>query len=198
MHSRFTFNNEILAGILLLVAALSRILPHPPNFAPITAMAVFAGWTYPSYGSALASVLLTMFASDLALGLIHWDWGYTFHGMLPVIYGTFALIIAISRSVARRKQSLRWATPTLLAGSAIFFVVTNFFVWLLGTMYPKSWEGLVTCFVMAIPFYHSNGLAPFELVRNAFVGDVFYGTVLFGGYALGIRLRMRWLLARSQ
>ncbi len=180
---------ERFSGVLLFLAAMSRALPHPPNFAPITAMAVFAGWTYTSYRTALLSVLLTMVASDLALALVHWDWGYLFHEMLPIVYGTFALIIMLSRAIANRTHRLRWSIPTLLLGSAVFFVVTNFFVWALSGMYPKSWDGLALCFAMAIPFYHTNGLAPFELVRNALIGDVLYGTLLFGCYALYVQLR---------
>lgn len=173
-----------IAGILLFLAAMSRLIPHPPNFAPMTAMAVFAGWTFPSVGSAALTICATMLTSDIGLSLLHNDWGYLFHGMLPIVYGTFVLIMLIARRFAIARQSFLRGVVSVLAGSAIFFVVTNFFVWLLGTMYPHSLEGLMTCYMMALPFYHSNGLAPFELVRNAVVGDVVYATILFGFYRI--------------
>ncbi|GIV52326.1 MAG: hypothetical protein KatS3mg038_2847 [Candidatus Kapaibacterium sp.] len=179
VHKRFP---ETVAGILLFVAAASRILPHPPNFAPITAMAVFAGWIAPSYWAALSLVTATMLASDVGLALLHGDWGYLFHGMLPVIYGTFAIIIVISRLVGKRRRSFGAVAAVLVGSSLLFFVVTNFFVWLLGSMYPHTLEGLAMCYAMAVPFYHVNGLAPFELVRNALGGDILYALCLFGAY----------------
>ncbi|MCS7000094.1 MAG: hypothetical protein NZ481_04370 [Candidatus Kapabacteria bacterium] len=168
-----------IAGVLLFAAAMSRLIPHPPNFAPVTAMAVFAGWTFPSFGSGVITVLGTMLVSDTALALVHNDWGYLFHSMLPVVYGTFVLIITISRIVASVRRSFIRGIGSLLLGSTIFFVVTNFFVWALGTFYPHTWEGLLTCYAMAVPFYHTNGLAPFELVRNALAADLLYGGMLF-------------------
>ncbi|GIV54199.1 MAG: hypothetical protein KatS3mg039_0717 [Candidatus Kapaibacterium sp.] len=197
-QSKPEFSIERLSGVLLFVAAMSRLLPHPPNLAPITAMAVFSGWVFPSYRSAVVSVVTTMLASDLALALFHWDWGYIFHGMLPIVYGTFALIIALARVVSQRSDRWGWSLPTLLASSAIFFVITNFFVWALGSMYPKTWEGLATCYAMAVPFYHVNGLAPFELVRNALLGDVLYGGFLLGGYVIARRYFDRFATAPAR
>lgn len=175
--SRDTFLNRV-AGGLIIVAALSRLLPHPPNFAPITAMAVFSGWMFPSYREGLVVVLASMLISDIGLALVNAEWSYLLHSMLPVIYGTFAVIIALARWLAIRRTFIR-GVLSLAAGSAIFFIVTNFFVWLLGSMYPLTFEGLLTCYAMAVPFYHVNGLAPFELIQNAFIGDVFYGVLLF-------------------
>lgn len=185
MHAAMNISSTIrtpssIAGALLFVAAMSRLLPHPPNFAPMTAMAVFAGWAFPSVGSAALTICATMLASDVGLSLLHNDWGYLFHGMLPVVYGTFILIMLIARRLAARRWTLLRGVSSVLAGSAIFFVLTNFFVWLLGTMYPHTLDGLVTCYLMALPFYHTNGLAPFELLRNALLGDVVYATILFG------------------
>jgi hypothetical protein len=178
-----------IAGVLLFLAAASRLLPHPPNFAPITAMAVYAGWVFPSYLGAVLTVCATMVASDIGLSLLFGDWGYLMHGMLPVVYASFAMIIALTRLVARHRRSAVSIFGSLVAGSAVFFVTTNFFVWALGSMYPHTLSGLLTCFTMAIPFYHTNGLAPFELVRNALVGDLLYGCLLFGFDALSKYVR---------
>lgn len=177
---------ETLAGILLFAAAASRVLPHPPNFAPITAMAFFAGWIFPSYWTSLGLVSATMLASDIGLALLHGNWSYLFHGLLPVIYSTFALIIALSRFAGMRRRTVGFGAAVLIGSSVLFFVVTNFFVWLLGSMYPHTLEGLAMCFAMAVPFYHVNGLAPFELVRNALYGDVVYALCLFGAYRIAM------------
>ncbi len=177
------------AGILLFCAAASRVLPHPPNFAPMTAMAVFAGWVFPRYWSAIVAVAATMLISDIGLALLRDDWGYLFHGMLPIIYGTFAIITALSRSITRRRRSFGGVLLALVSGSLLFFVVSNFFVWALGTMYPHTLDGLATCYAMAIPFYHVNGLAPFELVRNAIAGDLVYTCAIWGAYFI---VNRRW------
>lgn len=177
------------AGVLLFLAAASRVLPHPPNFAPITAMAVFAGWVFPRYWLAVAAVTATMFISDVGLALLHDNWGYLIHGMLPIVYGTFAIMIALSRTIARQRRSYSGVLVALVSSSLLFFVVTNFFVWAFGTMYPHTLDGLATCYAMAIPFYHVNGLAPFELLRNAIAGDLVYTCVIWGAYFV---VNRRW------
>lgn len=174
------------------MAALSRVVPHPPNFAPITAMAVFSGWYFLTYGSALLVVIASMVASDVALAMLHGDWSYLFHTTLPAIYVSFALIIALSRWIARQRRDGKAAVVALVGGSTVFFVLSNFAVWAFGTLYPHTLEGLATCYLMAVPFYHINGLAPFELVRNMVVGDLFYGTLLFGLGTLVERVSMTY------
>ncbi|MCX7930710.1 MAG: hypothetical protein N2663_08345 [Chlorobi bacterium] len=146
-------------------------------------MAVFAGWTYSSLPLSIALVLSTMLTSDIALALINNEAGYLFHGMLPVVYGTFVFIVGISRYIAKHRRSVVRIIGSLLLGSTVFFVVTNFFVWLLSSMYPRTLDGLMMCYAMAVPFYHVNGLEPFSLVRNALLGDGLYGALLFGLYA---------------
>jgi hypothetical protein len=155
---RFT----VLAGMILAAAAF-RILPHPPNFSPIAAIALFGGAQFASKRAAFLVPLAAMFLADLVLGL---------HSFIPVIYGCFALIVCLGFWL-RRKQSPGRIVVAALVGSLLFFAITNFGVWAGTGMYPKTIAGLTECFVAALPFF-----------QNTLTGDLFFNTVLFGGLAL--------------
>jgi hypothetical protein len=152
----------VLAGMIL-AAAASRLIPHPPNFAPIGAMALFGGACFAQKRWAFVVPLAAMFLGDLVLGL---------HRLMPVVYGSFAMIVCLGFRLRRRRTVVPIAGAAL-ASSVLFFVLTNFGVWALGSWYPKTLGGLVACYVAAIPFFH-----------NTLLGDAVYSTVLFGGLAL--------------
>src|SRR5213593_4904638 len=134
----------LFAGILL--AAASRLLPHPPNVAPVAAMALFAGAQFSHLAAACAVPLAAMVLSDVLLG---------FHSTMPFVYGSFLLIVLVGTQVRRRKTSLPVVMATL-ASSVLFFVITNFGVWVTGTLYPKTWAGLTTAYVAALPFFRNR------------------------------------------
>ena len=162
-------------AVLILLAALFRLLPHPPNFAPITAMAVFGAVRYLDRCAAVLAPLLALLLSDLArealfrYGLAE-QWGL-YSGMWTV-YGTTALVAVLGR-IARGTRSPETIAAVTVGGSCLFFVLTNFACWAEGSFYPHTAEGLAACFAAAIPFF-----------RNALLGDAFYATVLFGAWAL--------------
>lgn len=169
-----TIRTIVLCGLIVL-AAMTRLLPHPPNFAPITAMAVFGAIRYGSRRTAVIAPLLALLLSDLARELLYrqglsQQWGL-YRGMW-VVYGTTALIVVMGR-LANGTRSPTIIAATTLVGSCVFFLVTNFAVWADGTLYPSTAEGLATCYTAAIPFF-----------RNALLGDFTYAGVLFGGWAL--------------
>jgi hypothetical protein len=163
-----------LAGLIVL-AALTRLLPHPPNFAPITAMAVFGAIRFGSGRAAVVAPLLALLLSDLVREVLYryglaQQWGL-YEGMW-VVYGTTALIALMCRLARGTQSPIRIATATL-AGSCVFYVVTNFAVWAGSSLYPATAEGLAACYVAAVPFF-----------RNALLGDVAYAAILFGAWAL--------------
>jgi hypothetical protein len=169
-----TTRSLALAGLIVL-AALTRLLPHPPSFAPITAMAVFGAICYRSQLAALLTPLLALLLSDLVREVLYRngmseEWGI-YQGMW-VTYGTTALIALLARLAHGTRSPAIIATATL-AGSCVFFVVTNFAVWAGQSLYPHTAEGLATCYAAAIPFF-----------RNALLGDVTYAALLFGAWAL--------------
>lgn len=165
----------VIAGMVLL-AALARLLPHPPNFAPVESMALFAGALFLDRRLALLVPLLAMLVSDIGLELLMGT-GYGFHRLLPVVYALIALTVVMG-FVLRNRVSTLSVTVASIASALIFFVVTNFAVWWGSSFYPQTFEGLVACYVAALPF-----------LKNAVAGALFYSLILFGGYAL---MRRRW------
>lgn len=171
MRSLLSPRLAALCGLILL-AAFSRLIPHPPNFAPIGAIALFGGASFADRRIAFVVPLVAMFLSDLALGILSGDLSLGVHRLIPVVYGSFALIVCLGFWL-RKRRTLVPIAGAVLASSLVFFVLTNFGVWALGSSYPKTWEGLTACYVAGIPFF-----------RNTLLGDAVYNTVLFGGIAL--------------
>jgi len=160
-----TANHSRLVALLsaVLVAAALRLVPHPPNFTPIGAMALFGGAYLGRRALAFAAPLGALLLSDLVLGF--------YHGMATV-YFSVALIVMIGMVALSRVSPIRVGLAAL-ASSVLFFVVTNFGMWVFSGFYPRSLAGLEACYVAAIPFF-----------QNTVAGDLFYATLLFGGFKL--------------
>jgi Family of unknown function (DUF6580) len=153
--------NFIVAVLLILFAAFSRLIPHPANFTPIAAIALFSGvYLDKKYFIIIPSA--AMLLSDIFLG---------FHSTMIWVYGSFA-IIALLGLWLKSHKNVGYIFGTTLVSSVIFFIVTNFGVWLSG-YYGYSFSGFAECYIMAIPFF-----------RNSVAGDLFYVTALFGIYEL--------------
>jgi len=156
---------------LVLVAAGTRLVPHPPNVTPVAAMALLGGATFVDRRAALGIPLGAMLLSDIGLALLRYDPSLVFTPMLLVIYGCFAVIVCLGFILRGRRRSL--GALVTLAASVLFFVVTNLGVWALGDLYPRTAAGLGACFVAAIPFF-----------RNTLGGDAVSAFVLFGALAM--------------
>ncbi|MGH9744108.1 MAG: DUF6580 family putative transport protein [Candidatus Acidiferrum sp.] len=153
-------------AMIALVAAL-RVAPHPWNFTPVGAMAIFAGASIRDRRLAFLVPLLALFAGDIFIG---------FHKLMPVVYASFLVSVAIGLWLRNRRSVARIAAATLV-GSIQFFLITNFAVWAFGFSYPGSGAGLIACYAAGVPFFW-----------NTLAGDVVYATLLFGGFALAERL----------
>jgi hypothetical protein len=155
---------RLVAVISIIVgAAASRLIPHPPNMASIAAVALFGGAYLSRKWLAFAVPLAALFLSDWILG---------FYSHMEIVYGSFALVVCIGLLLRRRRTPFSIAGAAL-ASSILFFLITNFGVWFFGSLYPKNAAGLLACYVAAIPFF-----------QNTIIGDALYTTVLFGGFAL--------------
>ena len=155
-----------ITGIVILTAA-PRILPHPMNFAPIGAMALFGGAYFSSKRSAVAVPLLSLAAGDLFTG---------FHVLIPWVYASFLVSVAIGFWLRREKSAARIGAA-VFAGAVQFFLITNFALWAssIGS-YPKTAAGLVQCYTAGLPLF-----------GNTLAGDAFYTALLFGGMAMAER-----------
>jgi hypothetical protein len=152
---------------VILAAALSRLLPHPVNFTPLAAIAL-AGGVYLDKRFALIVPLAALLISDLCIG---------FHNTILFVYGSFILTGLMGVWLKTHKKPLP-VIGTALLSSTLFFVITNFGVWLTGGgwSYPKTWQGLLACYALAIPFF-----------QNTLAGDLVYTAVLFGVFELSLR-----------
>lgn len=148
---------------MVVAAAAMRLLPHPANFTPIGALALFAGAQFDDKRWAFVIPLAAMLLSDILLG---------FHGQMPVTYGAFAVIVVMGFSLKERTTALR-VTGASFGAATFFFIVSNLAVWASSGLYPMTVQGLVACYVAAIPFFH-----------NWLAGTLFYAALLFGGFAL--------------
>lgn len=159
-----------LLSTIIVLAALSRLLPHPPNFAPITAIALFAGTQVSQRALAMLIPLAAMFISDVAL---EFTTGWGFHSEVWVVYLTFMLITSFGFYL-RSHKSLKNITLITFTSSLTFFLITNFAIWALGSgaFYPHTPGGLIACYIAALPFF-----------GNTILGDCFYSALLFGGFA---------------
>lgn len=163
------FYRTLLVLVIILIAAALRIAPHPWNFTPIGAMALFSGALVRDRRLAFAFPLLALFAGDLFVGFYK-------SGLLLMVYASFLLSVLIGRWLQNRRTAARITLATLL-GAIQFFLVTNFAVWqFLGT-YPHTASGLLSCYVAGIPFFW-----------NTLAGDALYALVFFGGFAFAERM----------
>lgn len=150
----------------ILAAALPRLLPHPPNFTPVIAIALFAGAYFRGSKWAWMLPISVMIVSDIGLWWLH---GYEFFTLMRlVIYLCLMAIVGIGIPVGT-KINIHRVVGGSLAGAVLFFIVTNFAVWLGGRLYPMTWEGLLACYIAAIPFF-----------RNTLLSALFYSAVMFG------------------
>lgn len=141
---------------LILMGAMARLIPHPPNFTPTGALAFFAGNKILNRWLALGVPLTVLALSDLLLG---------WHDTLLFVYVSFLITVVLGQKFG---SSVRGKALGLLASSAIFFVVSNFGVWLTSSMYPKTASGLGLCYIAALPFFRN------ELAANFIYGFAFF------------------------
>lgn len=170
--------------LIVLTAAAARLLPHPPNVTPLAAIALFGGAYFSNRWAAFVVPMLALALSNLALG-IYWSWSFmAWQPHLWVQYLSFALVVSLGFLLRGRVNAWRVFCVTL-ASSVTFFVVTNLGEWAFQAWYPKTWDGLVTCFVAAIPFF-----------RNSLLGDFGFAVLLFGGWWL-LENRFEFLRLRA-
>ncbi len=150
----------ILTGMIF-IAAFVRLIPHPPNFAPVAAMALFGGAYFSKRWAAFLIPLAAMFLTDLILG---------FHSTMWAVYLSFVIIVGVGMLMIKQKKVSNIFLASVSA-SVMFFVITNFAVWAAGIYYPKDLSGLAASYTAAIPFFHYTLL-----------GDLFFVTLMFGSY----------------
>ena len=173
----------VLAGIIVL-AAISRLIPHPPNFTPIAAMALFGGAYFSKRSYAFIVPLIAMLISDMLImrfvyAHISTIPEYFISSATISVYISFALIVLIGMMLRNNVRPLP-IIGAALSSSVLFFLITNFAVWSGSTYYPQNLPGLIACYGAAIPFYRGEIFGSFFL--NTVMGDLFFAGVLFGSF----------------
>jgi len=156
---------DFLIGLtLILIGVIFRIIPHQPNFTPIVTIALFGGFYFSKKISFLI-VVLTMLISDLIIGF--------YEPLLMIfVYGSF-LLCSLLGIWLKKHEKLHQIIGASTTGSLLFFVLTNFAVWAFTPWYTKTFDGLIRCYIMALPFF-----------KNAILGDLFFTSALFGVYEI--------------
>jgi len=149
--------------LMIFAAAFIRLIPHPPNFAPIAAMALFGGAYFNKKWAAFLIPISAMFLTDLILG---------FHETMWAVYLSFALIVVIGILMLKEIKFGNLFFASVIS-SVSFFIITNFGIWISTGYYAKTGAGLAACYTAAIPFFHQTLLS-----------DLFYVAILFGAYHL--------------
>lgn len=163
----------IITGMVIL-AAMSRLLPHPPNFTPIGGMALFGAAYFTKKYWAFLIPLLALWMSDLLLNNVvyaaYFD-GFSWMGV-PMVYAAMILIALLGQGLLKKVKASNVLIASVLA-SSLFFLVTNLGSWWMDPIYPKTIVGVGEAYIAGIPFFW-----------NTLAGDLFYSTVLFGGFEL--------------
>ncbi|GAB3922467.1 DUF6580 family putative transport protein [Larkinella terrae] len=168
-------------AILVLLTALSRLLPHPYNFTPIAGLALFGAATFDRKWLGLVIPLGAMLISDFFIG---------FHSSMGAVYSSFILIWFLGLILLRKITVSRVVAASLLS-STLFYLITNFAVWYGSSFYPQTLQGLLASYVAGLAFY--NGQSFF---LNAVLGDLTFCTILFGSYYVLQRQFPAFRLAR--
>ena len=146
--------------VLILTGIFSRFIPHSPNFTPINSIALFSSSKF-SKKIAIFIPLVIMFISDLVLGL---------HLTMIFVYLSLIIIYLIGFYFKKIINQYNLFLFSFIS-SIIFFLITNFGVWILFNMYPHNLSGLVSCYYMAIPFF-----------KNTLIGDLIYNYLFYYGF----------------
>ena len=164
-------------SIIILLAAFTRIMPHPPNFSPMAAIGLFGAAHFAKKWQAFFIPLIGIWVSDLVINNYVYSSSSSnfvwFYSGFYWQYISYILIIFTGLFIFNRGISLTKTAGGMISSSGIFFLVSNFGVWAGGTMYPKNFGGLITCYAAGVPFIH-----------NTIISDVLFTTVLFGTYYL--------------
>lgn len=156
----------IVVLVMIALAAVLRVVPHPWNFTPVGAMALFGGAVIKDRRAAFFFPLVALFIGDIFVG---------FHQLMPLVYASFLVDVALGWWIRGCRTIARIGGVTIL-GAIQFFLITNFGVWAFLDGFPHTGAGLIACYAAGLP-----------LLLNTLAGDGFYATLLFGGFALAER-----------
>lgn len=171
-----------IALALVVLVSLFRLLPHPYNFTPVGAIALFCGAYLSKKWIGWLLPIAMMLLSDLVLEITT---GFGIHNSMWAVYGSFLLIVLLGQKTLSGKVSGLRVAGAAVSSSLIFFLITNFSSWLIDPsgLYANNITGLFASYAAAIPFYNTSDLLS-SFALNGLLGNLFFSGLLFGSYAL--------------
>ena len=138
--------NEIFPIGLILILTISRLIPHPDNFTPIVSLAIMSSYFFRNVNFSYVVMLFSMLLADFFIG---------FYSHMLFVYLSLFLIVLIFFKISK-KMNYKNLFIFSFFGSVIFFLISNFGVWLVGNLYERNINGLIECYFMAIPFFKNT------------------------------------------
>jgi len=157
--------------LMIVLLAMARLLPHPYNFSPVAAMALFGGAYFKNRIQAFLIPLSAMWLSDFFLNYAYFGKPVLFYPGSALVYLSFVLIVLIGKTLLRNYGLMRLAGSSV-AASVLFYIITNAGVWFFSGMYPLSYTGGLACYTAALPFFGTT-----------LAGDLIYTFTVFYGFA---------------
>ena len=155
---------EIFPIILILILALSRLIPHPPNFTPIIAVAIMSSYLFRNIYFSLTVLLISMLLSDFIIG---------FYKNMFFVYVPLFLITYLFYKITK-KINIKNLFLFSFLGAFIFYLVSNFGVWFTGSLYEKNLNGLIECYLLAIPYFKNTVFSTIFFSYLAFFVNYLY------------------------
>ena len=152
---------EIFPISLILILALARLVPHPPNFTPIIAVAIMSSCFFRNMYLSFTVIIVSMLLADVFIG---------FYNNIFFVYLSLLLIVFIFFRI-NIKIKLQNLFIFGFLGSVIFFLISNFGVWILSGMYEKNLNGLAYCYFLALPFFLNTILSTIIFTYSAFIAN---------------------------
>ena len=149
---------EIFPIGLVLLLAFSRLIPHPPNFTPLITVAIMSSYFFKNIYLSFFVILISMVLGDIFIGFYN-NMFFVYLSLLLISYTFFKII---------KKMNYKNLFVYALIGSLIFYLISNFGVWILGNLYDKNFNGLIECYIMAIPF-----------LKNTIISTIFYSYLIY-------------------
>lgn len=182
----------VITGLAMVAVAMFRLLPHPFNFTPVAAIALYGG----AYGKnrvfSFVLPLVAMICSDILLmTFIHPEFGGALSYLTSKdalgVYISFLLIVGLGILIQKNVKTST-VVGASIGGSFLFYLITNFTTWVGAPFYPQTFAGLMECYAAGIPFYKNDYGSLFgSFFANQFIGDLFFNGILFGSHAVVFR-----------
>jgi hypothetical protein len=180
MMKREAMANWMAWALLVAFGVAARGLQPDWNFTPTAALGLFAGFFFASRLAAALLPVAVVAVSNQVLGLP----SYLGYGDMACVYVALLTPVVLGRWLRAAPSPSRFAAGCFVP-AAVFYLTTNFAVWALHSWYPNTWQGLVECYVAAVPFF-----------RSTLAGDLFYAALIFGAYCVAVASARVGALAR--